>query len=142
MALEGKYDESIKYFSTAISISPFEPDAWKRRGQTRAAAGNIFGALEDYNHALSIGKEPDTYYQRAKLFQQMKNYREAVKDFLKHNELSTNRTALLYNHLGFCQSQLGDLEDATISFQKAIECDENFLDGYLNHALMFKELGN
>lgn len=98
-------------------------------------------AFEDYNHAATLSNDPELYYQRGMLFQQIKNYRRALADYNKYNELSANRTPQLYNSVGVCQSQLGDVENAIISFKNAFEKDDTFSDAYLNYAQMHKEIG-
>lgn len=99
-------------------------------------------AFEDFNYALTFSNDPEIYFQRGVLYQQLRNFRRAISDYNKHNELTTARTCQLYNNMGICQSHLGDIESATISFQNAIQEDESFSDAYLNYAQMFKEIGD
>jgi len=47
LALLGQLDKAIADFSSAIDIDRNCVDAWKRRGQSRAALGNDSEALYD-----------------------------------------------------------------------------------------------
>lgn len=98
-------------------------------------------AFDDFNHALTFSNDPDVYFQRGYLYQQLKNFRRGIADYLKHNELTTARTCQLFNNMGICQSQLGDVEGAIVSFKAAYELDDSFIDAHLNFAQMHKEIG-
>jgi tetratricopeptide (TPR) repeat protein len=99
-------------------------------------------AFEDYNYALTFSNDPEIYYQRGVLHQQLRNFRRGISDYNKHIELTTARTCQLYNNMGICQSHLGDIESAIISFRNAMQEDESFVDAFLNYAQMFKEIGD
>jgi tetratricopeptide (TPR) repeat protein len=98
-------------------------------------------AFEDFNHALTFSNDPEVYYQRGVLYQQLRNFRRGVADFQRHNELTTSRSCQLWNYMGICQSQLGDIESALVSFRAAYELDDSFIDAHLNYAQMHKEVG-
>jgi tetratricopeptide (TPR) repeat protein len=83
---QGNYDGAIEDFSSAIALDPTEPDSWKRRGQTRAAAGRDTAALQDFDKALELTRrtnmaDPDIYHQRGTVYHKMKNYKKAVPEF-------------------------------------------------------------
>ena len=60
-------------FTAAIDLSPGLSDAWKRRGQTRAAMADLSAALDDLNEALRLdGGAQDSYRQRGEVYLQVR----------------------------------------------------------------------
>jgi len=82
-AMQRKFDDAIQQFSNAIDLSPTLGEAYKRRGQTRAAKGQTVTALKDLTKAVSLcgGDSGDSHFQRGLLFHQIKNYTKAIDDF-------------------------------------------------------------
>ncbi len=62
-AMQRHLDVAIKELTEAIDIDCRIADAWKRRGQTKAAKGLIASALKDLSKALSIQCDADIYNQ-------------------------------------------------------------------------------
>jgi tetratricopeptide (TPR) repeat protein len=119
-----------------------ESDAWKRRGQTRAAKGACHEALKDYNRAMQLQPgDADSYYQRALCYNQMKNYKLALADLKRHNEMGGEQTGRLWNYIGMCESQLGNVSVALQAYGKSIAMDSSVVEAHINYAQMLKEAG-
>ena len=82
-AMRRDYDKAIQAFSLAIEIVPNIAEAYKRRGQTKAAKGLIKSALKDLTKTISLKDEADSYYQRGLLYHQIRNYTRSLSDFQK-----------------------------------------------------------
>ncbi len=139
-AMKGEYEKAIDEFSHAISADSTLSDAWKRRGQTYAANGNVAKGLHDLTKALDLGDDPDIYYQRGLVYHQTKNYRKALLDF-RAAEAKGVLTASLYNYIGMCEGQLGNVHASLYAHQKSYEIEPNFKEAILNYGQMYKEMG-
>lgn len=75
-AMQRKFDDAIQQFSNAVDLNPDLGEAYKRRGQTRAAKGQTATALKDLSKAVSLcsSDSGDSHFQRGLLFHQVKNH--------------------------------------------------------------------
>ena len=119
-----------------------EADAWKRRGQTRAARGLVVDGLQDLNKAIYLhSTDADAYLQRGICLHQMKNYRYSLDDFKRYNELGGDQTARVWNYIGMCESQLGNVSEALAAYRQSIALDDSLLEPHINYAQILKEGG-
>ncbi len=139
-AMKSEYEKAIDEFSKAITADSTLSDAWKRRGQTYAANGNITKGLYDLTKALELGNDPDIYYQRGLVYHQFKHYRKALQDF-RAAEANGISTASLYNYIGMCEGQLGNIQNSLDAHKKSFEIEPNFKEALLNYGQMYKEIG-
>lgn len=139
-AMKSEYEKAIDEFSKAITADSTLSDAWKRRGQTYAANGNVAKGLYDLTKALEIGNDPDIYYQRGLVYHQLKHYRKALQDF-RAAEANGISTASLYNYIGMCEGQLGHVQNSLDAHKKSLEIEPNFREALLNYGQMYKEMG-
>ena len=136
----GKFDEAIVAFTRALVIDPTIADAWKRRGQTKAARGLAADALQDLSKALELGNDPDVYTQRGLVYHQTRNFSRALKEF-RLAEKAGIRTANVLNFIGMCEGQTGNLSASIEAHKQAMHLDVGFRETILNCAQMYKELG-
>ena len=82
-AMQRKFDDAILQFSNAVDLNPDLGEAYKRRGQTRAAKGQTVTALKDLSKAVSLcsSDSGDSHFQRGLLYHQTKNYSKGLNDF-------------------------------------------------------------
>ena len=90
---------------------------------------------------LNLGGDGDCYTQRGLAYHQAKNFRKAIAD-LRIAEAKGENTITLYNHVGMCEGQLGNIEASLAGYKAAITLDPKFREGLLNYAQMFKEIGD
>lgn len=141
-AMQRNFDEAIAQFTRALSINDTIADAWKRRGQTRAAKGLIKTALKDLTKAIAlIPQDADCYNQRGLVYHQTRNYTRALADFKAAHARGLASAALL-NNLGMCEGQLGFVQPSIDAHLKAIRVEPTFKEAHLNVALMHKEAGD
>lgn len=139
-AMLGQYDEAILVFTEVIIKDASIADAWKRRGQTKAAKGLIQDAISDLEKAVQLGTDADVYNQLGLVYHQCRNFRKALGYFRKANERGVN-TASLFNFIGICEGQVGNIDESVKAHAVAMELDPTFKETALNHALMLKEVG-
>ncbi|WZZ25617.1 hypothetical protein YC2023_009018 [Brassica napus] len=140
-------------FGQAIQSNPAAGEAWKRRGQARAALGEFAEAVEDLTRALELEpkpESPDILYERCKglydvllpltfsINSGIINFRS--KDFTAGvNDLSIclkqekdNKSA--YTYLGLSFASLGEYIKAEEAHLKSIQLDSNYLEAWLHLA--------
>jgi tetratricopeptide (TPR) repeat protein len=63
------WPQAVEEFSTAINIDGSCMEAWKRRGQSRAAIGQDAEAIVDLTRAAELApKDADIYHQRGLIY--------------------------------------------------------------------------
>ena len=140
-AMHRRYELAIADFSKAIAIDKTVADAWKRRGQTRAAAGEVKSALRDLTQALELSQsDPDIYNQRGLVYHQIRDYKSAVVDFRTALKKGMS-TAALFNYVGMCEGLLGNIEKSIAAHLEAVKIDKSFKEAHLNIGMMHKENG-
>ena len=140
-AMSGRFNEAISSFTLAITCDSTIADAWKRRGQTRAAIGLNYDAVKDLTKAAELGTDPDTYFQRGSVYFNLKNFPRSLEDFnvvLESNNLPSVQLAQLHNYIGICEGQLGDINASINSHSKALKIDPTFKEAAINYAQMYK----
>jgi len=90
-ALGQQLPAAVKDFSKAIAIDPACGDAWKRRGQSRAAMGQDVEALQDLSQAMRLLNDFECHHQRGIVHHKMHDYKTAVVDFKNAIKLNGNR---------------------------------------------------
>ena len=120
---------------------------YRNRGSKKRQSGDIEGAIKDLNKAINL--DPDDYLSYFNLgfcYQIKKNYKAAINSYNKAIELETFSTdTSIYNNLGCCFQELGELEEAKKKFTKAIwDSHQEDMDPllYLNRAEVEESLGN
>ncbi|KAH0902150.1 LOW QUALITY PROTEIN: hypothetical protein HID58_041653, partial [Brassica napus] len=114
----------------AIQSNPAAGEAWKRRGQARAALGEFAEAVEDLTRALELEpkpESPDILYERSK------DFTAGVNDLsicLKQEK--DNKSA--YTYLGLSFASLGEYIKAEEAHLKSIQLDSNYLEAWLHLA--------
>lgn len=87
-----KYNDSLKYFYTLLSIDPYFPDYWVHKSKLDKKMGNIKTAFESINRAIDLNPYEDSLYRlRALMYIENKEYQKAIIDLkraLKINPLS------------------------------------------------------
>jgi tetratricopeptide (TPR) repeat protein len=141
-AMQRNFDLAIKEFSAALVVDDKIADAWKRRGQTRAAKGQVRTAIKDLSRALALQPDDgDTYNQRGLVYHQTRNYTRALADFRAARAKGVE-TAALWNYIGMCEGQLGHVVPSLQAHEKALRLQSPFKEAQLNIALMHKEVGS
>lgn len=157
---QGKYDEAISYYVKALEINPNDSKLHYNIGTAFQAKGDLEHAQQAYNKSLEIDpKNEKTTLAlnlltkqisenqvkelsiRAVELQNSGNFQEAITTYLAAISINPSETQLYYN-LGTAYQRAGDLNNAQIQYQKAIELDKGN-PTYLNTLKLVKvELAN
>lgn len=88
--LTGEPLEAVRYFSSAISLTPQNPEALKNRGYQYFLTKQFVLAIADYSAAINLKpQESDLYYMRANCNYAKGNLKEAHTDLDKAISLGT-----------------------------------------------------
>jgi tetratricopeptide (TPR) repeat protein len=119
------------------------PLPYGNRANYRRDYGNIQGALEDYNKALALKDNPQTYNSRARLYFDHSNNRDtlnlALSDYSKAIELSPE-DGEFYTNRGATYARLGDLDRALTDLTSAIKYKPDHQVAYLNRSIIYNML--
>jgi tetratricopeptide (TPR) repeat protein len=140
-ALGQQLPQAIKDFSKAISIDPACGDAWKRRGQSRAALGQDMEALQDLTQAMRLLNDYECHHQRGIVYHKMHDYKAALVDF-KNAIKQNGNSAVSWNYYGLCENAIGQTEKAIKAYSKAISLDPSFKEGWTNMAQVYRDCGD
>ncbi|URE00095.1 Tetratricopeptide repeat protein [Musa troglodytarum] len=149
-AFQRELDAAIADFTMAIQSKPLAGEAWKRRGQARAALGEfkeaslfiIFLAIEDLTKALEFEpNSPDVLHERGIVNFKFKDYHSAVDDLSRCiKRAKKNKSA--YTYLGLALSAIGEYGQAEEAHLKSLHLDQCFLDAWAHLAQFYLDLTN
>ncbi|KAF3531082.1 hypothetical protein DY000_02038159 [Brassica cretica] len=143
-AFQRELENAIDDFTKAIQSNPAAGEAWKRRGQARAALGEFAEAVEDLTRALELEpkpKSPDILHERCIINFRSKDFTAGVNDLsicLKQEK--DNKSA--YTYLGLSFASLGEYIKAEEAHLKSIQLDSNYLEAWLHLAQFYQELAD
>ena len=111
---EDNMTEALTAFTNAIKKDPKFVKAYLFRAKVFQKKAVYEKAIEDLNTAITLNKAIDNteiYYQRAGFYCQLKDYKNAVTDFIKAIELKP-QAAITYNDLSRAYTALGNAKEA------------------------------
>ena len=109
--------------------------------------GDINIALEKINQSIKLKNDWEiSYFYRAVIHHEMKNYDEAILDYTKTIQLNSKMTDAYYNRAEIILSrkdiQNPDIEKAVEDLKCALELDDKFINALFAMASAQKKLGN
>ena len=111
---EGNMNEALRAFSSAIKKDSKFVKAYLFRAKVFEKKGVYEKAIEDLSTAITLNKtinNAEVYQQRAGFYFQIKDYKNAVADFLKTIELNP-KSSMIYNDLSRSYAALGNAKEA------------------------------
>ncbi len=135
-AAEKMWDAAIDDYANAIIHDPQYWYAYLLRGYAYGKTQRFTLALYDANEAIRLHKSASTYYTRGVIYGEMGQYNPAVADCRTATGLEPT-SAVAWNDLGYEQYLAGQLREAEISDQKAIELSVTDMTPHFNLALCF-----
>lgn len=121
-------DEIIKTEPTA--------ENFYSRGFLKYKAGDLKGALPDYDMAIKIEPENfDSYYSRGMLKDKLEDYKGAADDYTVCVMLDPNSAKAHFNR-GFSKSKANDFLGAVDDYSKCIAINPKHFAAYLNRGII------
>ncbi len=136
-----KYDQTILFCDTAISLNQAYTDAYIYRGIANDNLGKEIEAIDDYTKAISL--KPDyaiAYDDRGLAKYRLGKYAESIDDYTKAISLKPGYADAYYNR-GLAKYRLGKYAESIDDYTKSIELKPDYTDAYYNRGLAKKQLG-
>ncbi len=128
--ITNKYEESAALHNWIIDEHPFCYAAWTNLSQAYSGLNLLEKALECCEYAMAINENMDVAYRDAgEILIELKRYKDALENFSKVQSLVVPDAFLLFN-MGFCFERLKDFSTARNHYQRSIQTNKNFSDGY------------
>ena len=145
------WHDTITMFSDAIDYrnakgykgaTPTIALPYSNRGLAKKRAGDLEGAMADYNAAIQANPGyPTGFLNRGNLYFLQKKPDLAIKDQNRAIELDPNNY-LAYANRGAALASAGQYDQALTDFNKSLSLQPNFQDGLSNRALTYYTMGN
>lgn len=126
--LEDDFDAALANVERAFDYVPDEkPHAYYARAQIRLQAGDLPGALADYNAVIERAPNFAAAYEgRAEVQRRLGRHREAIEDLNRAVALSPASDPLPLNHRAYCRALAGvELPQALADIERALELSEH-----------------
>lgn len=141
---KGNYKSAIADYNTALSL--FTSSIYlNNRGNCYMSMGDNESALTDFNRAIATNaKEPEPYYNRAKVYSSQKLYNKAIADLNVYVGLNTTNIPFLadgYQNRGLAYFNLNNFDQALKDATKAIELDPTAAARFTVRASIYRKLG-
>jgi len=142
------FDRALGYFTEAIRQKPTDAD-YKIRGRIRRNAGDLDGALHDFNQASLLGfnqamllepTDAEGYDWRGRVWDSKGDLDRALADFDSAVRLDP-KFAATYRHRGNVFRRKGDHQKAIADFDTAIQLDPTEWAGYYGRGVIWQADG-
>lgn len=135
IALEPKrevsYENILVAYNKALKENPGEGLYQQAHARTLAA----------YNQLLAHGgQDAYTYFKMGYVYQDMKDYAQAIKAYKMSLDLDKDNYEVFYN-LGNTYEESGQLQEALDAYKKVVALRPQFADVYLNMGIAYNQLG-
>ncbi|MFI1745555.1 tetratricopeptide repeat protein [Thalassobellus sediminis] len=131
-----EFNDAIKDFSSYIKEVPYNSMAYTLRAYAYKSSGNLKSAVQDFNTAVLIEPNADSYYNRGIFLMELNYYKEANSDLNKSIRLNKNNS-FAYFYRGSSNLFLGKFNEAISDFSSALKFDSVDFDSYLGLAISY-----
>jgi tetratricopeptide (TPR) repeat protein len=120
------YSQAINYYTEAVKLNPNFAEAYVSRGVARGLLNNHQDAIQDYDLAKNLAKEPlilaDLHNSRAISQIALGNKQDAIKDFSQAIKLEPKQT-IYWKNRGSLYTDLKDFSAAITDYNVAIQSE-------------------
>ncbi len=125
-----EFEKGLDYFTKMIQEHPKSALAWALRGKCNLALGNLYATIADCTKASTLENNlPDAYMDKGKAFTQLKEYKDAFREFDKAAWYYRD-SAEAFRWRGLTHLELGNKEKAYLDLRKAVSLgdeDANYI---------------
>ncbi len=137
----GKSDEAIDSYNTAIRLNPNYAESYYGRGNVYADSGQHQKAMEDLNNAIRLKHDyADAYNNRGTVYHELGRYQEAIEDYNKAIRLKPGY--IIYYNRGNSYIKTGRIPEAIEDFNQTIRLKRDFIEAYNNRGFAYFNQGN
>jgi Tfp pilus assembly protein PilF len=134
MLEQGDPKQAVLILQKALALKPEDETFHFNLGVAWAKAGDATNAEHEYQEALRLLPDyPEAHNNYGNLLAKDGRLDEAEQQ-IKAASTAMPESAEYHNNLGVLEQRLKKTNDALLCFQKAVECDSNYLEGHFNLA--------
>lgn len=120
-----QYQYRLDNYNLAIQKNPNYTWAYNNRGNLKKDMGNLPGALQDFNKAISLESIDECYYNRGNTYLAMGKKIEAMQDYNKTLDINPKHAKALVNR-GTLWKGVKDYDQAISNYRQAIKIHPTF----------------
>jgi tetratricopeptide (TPR) repeat protein len=130
----GEARQAIQIFEQALALTPENETFHFNLGLAFTRAGDLTNAEHEYREALRLLPDyPEAHNNYGNLLARSGRLAEA-EEHLSEAVKQLPESAPFNNSLGVLRQRLNETNEALLCFQKAVECDSNYLEAHFNLA--------
>lgn len=138
---QGRHDEAIRHFEAYTKSNAQDARGFTKLAAAQMKAGNAKKALENAEKSLSLDPNDEVLALAVTIDLSSRNFEKALARI--NGQLSrTPDRAVLHVILGKVHAAAGDTGSARMSFEKAIEKDENYYQAYVDLGSLYERQGS
>lgn len=131
--VQGEYEQAIGAYKKAVQLRPNFADAYNGLGNALIDAKRYVEAAENYKTAMTINpSHSEAVYNLCVANLYSAKYSQAISSCKKAFELTKNPRAV--NNLGNAYFRQGKLDDALLSYEKALNLKPDLAEAHFNVA--------
>lgn len=138
---EGKPDEAIERFASAVRIDPQYADAYGNWGTALNQRGDADSAIAMFAKALEIDPgNPTIHYNFGNALKQQGRFSEAIREYTKTLEVVPDAPDA-HNNLGVALASSGQLQEAKRHFREAARLQPDSAEVHINWGIALETDG-
>jgi tetratricopeptide (TPR) repeat protein len=140
---DGQFEQAIEIYTHLLDQVPGQVSILVQRGLALQEAGDLDGAIADYNRALTL--DPDygpAYYGRGWARGKQGNYAGELADAECGLALDPDNAGMYYRRRGHAYHGLRDFEKALGEYTRALDLAPNDEGTRYNRALCYQDMGD
>ncbi|KKH97241.1 hypothetical protein EO95_10700 [Methanosarcina sp. 1.H.T.1A.1] len=145
-----EYEEAVKAFDNATTLNPNFALAWNNKGNAYMKLKKYNKAIEAFeeafkinsNYYLALHNKGDALYSLGKYDEAIRIYNQVIyeDETQKKERESDPNIYKSWNDKGLALYKLERYDEAVKAFDKALDINPTFADGYINKGLVFYKL--
>jgi tetratricopeptide (TPR) repeat protein len=125
--MQNQHEEAVSYLLDFIDKDPYSEVAWHQLGRQYFILKQFKDALRAFDYAVIVDEFfVGAYLEKAKTLEKLKEYSEAVENYLITTDLD-DPTAFAYYRIGECYDKLGK-KDLSLQYYKKTVKEDPLLD--------------
>ncbi|MBF0337024.1 MAG: tetratricopeptide repeat protein [Nitrospirae bacterium] len=137
----GQYDNAMEQYQLLLNRLPHNTDILVIIGELHARRGNVVEAMKVFQSAQKINPLcTGVHLNMGNIYAGQGNFALALKEY--RAELKISPSAGIYNNMGFCYEQLGNLTAAKWHYEMAIEHSPDFAEAHNNLGALYQSIGD
>lgn len=145
-----EYEKALEDLTAVIKRNAISDRAYHRRAEVWHSLRKYENAAADYKKSYELLPEDYTaMLGESVVLSELKKYQEAIPPLITikiarkkiEKQFTPNFFRDVYNQLGICEFETGQLDKAIDDYDTALDFDKTFAQGYFNRAMAYEAIG-